>query len=190
MALDKNLSELPAGLPIPVDDGAANHLPGMQMPDIALPATMGGAVELSKREGRTVVFIYPRTGVPGAPSLADDWEMIPGARGCTPQSCSFRDQYAELKDAGAEVFGLSTQDTAFQREAVARLHLPFSLLSDAELRFTRALNLPTLIVSGITLLKRMGLVLRDGKIEHVFYPVFPPNEHADKTLRWLLVNPA
>lgn len=190
MALDKNLTELPVDLPVPVDDGAANHLPGLKMPDIALPATVGGAVELSKLEGRTVVFIYPRTGVPGTPSLADDWELIPGARGCTPQSCSFRDHHSELTDAGARVFGLSTQDTGFQREAVERLHLPFPLLSDTDLRLTRALNLPTMIVSGVTLLKRMGLVIRDGVIEHVSYPVFPPNDHAEVTLRWLLENAA
>jgi peroxiredoxin len=124
------------------------------------------------------------------PSFVEDWDLIPGARGCTPQNCGFRDHHGELEAAGARVFGLSTQDTGFQREAVERLHLPFSLLSDAELRLTRALNLPTMAVSGITLLKRMGLVIRDGVIEHVSYPVFPPNAHAETTLDWLKAHPA
>ncbi len=180
-----DLLNLPADLPVPEDDGAANHLQGQPVPDIALPATAGGAVELAKLKGRTIVYVYPRTGIPGEASLADDWDLIPGARGCTPQSCSFRDHHDEMARLGARVFGLSTQDTSFQRETVQRLHLPFSLLSDADLRLTRALNLPTLEVSGITLLKRMGLVIKDGVIEHVFYPVFPPNTHGEVVLGWL-----
>lgn len=191
--MSKNLLELPKDLPVPVDDGAAAHLPGLKVPDIALPSTVGGAVVLSKLSGRTVVYAYPRTGVPGEPPLDEDWEAIPGARGCTPQSCAFRDHHAELLAAGAQVFGLSTQDTAFQRAAVERLHLPFALLSDDRLELTRALNLPTFVAGTavrVTLTKRFTLVIRDGVIEHVFYPVFPPDKHAEDVLAWLRSNPA
>jgi len=136
----------PPGIPVPQDDGAARHLAGMKLPDLALPATRGGAINLALLPGRTVLYIYPRTGVPGV-DLPPGWDDIPGARGCTPQSCSFRDHFAELKALGvAHVFGLSTQDTDYQREAAERLHLPFPLLSDAELKFTRALDLPTFTV--------------------------------------------
>ena len=188
--MSKNLLELPPDLPVPEDDGAAAHLTGMEMPDLALPSTAGGAIVLSDFSGRSVVYAYPRTGVPGEKSLDENWEMIPGARGCTPQSCAFRDHHKELGDAGARVFGLSTQDTAFQRDAVERLHLPFQILSDDRLELTHALNLPTMVVGDVTLMKRFTLVVRDGKIEHVFYPVFPPNEHAEVVLDWLKSNPA
>jgi len=190
--MSKNLLELPNDLPVPQDDGAADHLAGMTMPDIALPSTVGGAVVLSALPGRTVVYAYPRTGVPGEPALDEDWEAIPGARGCTPQSCAFRDHHAELLEAGAQVFGLSTQDVAFQREAVERLHLPFALLSDDRLELTRALKLPTFVAGTsvrVTLTRRLTLVLRDGVIEHVFYPVFPPDGHAEDVLAWLRANP-
>lgn len=187
--MTKNLLELPPDLPVPEDDGAAAHLTGTQMPDVALPSTAGGSVVLSQFSGRTVVYAYPRTGVPGQPSLDENWEMIPGARGCTPESCAFRDQHMELGTAGARVFGLSTQDTAFQREAAQRLHLPFQLVSDDRLELTRALRLPTMVVADVTLMKRFTLVLRDGAIEHVFYPVFPPDKHAEVVLAWLRGNP-
>lgn len=179
---------LPTDLPEPVDDGAARHLAAMRMPAISLPATDGRDVSLAEPGPlpRTVVYAYPRTGRPGAATLTDDWDLIPGARGCTPESCAFRDHHAELRDAGAAVFGLSTQDTEYQREAAHRLGLPFPLLSDAALRLTAALSLPTFEVAGQTLLKRLTLVLRDGRIAHVFYPVFPPQEHAAEVLRWLL----
>lgn len=188
--MSKNLLELPADLPVPEDDGAAAHLTGMQLPGVALPSTAGGAVVLSRYAGRTVVYAYPRTGVPGEKSLDDNWEMIPGARGCTPESCAFRDHHKELAEAGARVFGLSTQDTAFQREAAERLHLPFQLLSDDRLELADALNLPTMVVADVTLMKRHTLVLRNGAIEHVFYPVFPPDKHAEVVLDWLRDNPA
>jgi peroxiredoxin len=176
---------LPPDLPVPQDDGAARHLPAMQLPDVALPATSGPAVNLSKLKGRTVVYIYPRTGVPGV-DAPPGWDDIPGARGCTPQSCGFRDHFAELKALGvAHVVGLSTQDTAYQREAAERLHVPFPILSDAELKFARALRLPTFSVAGMTLLKRMALVIADGKIEKVFYPVFPSDQNAAEVVAWL-----
>jgi peroxiredoxin len=180
-----NPNVLPPGIPAPQDDGGARHLPGMSLPDIALPATGGGSVNLSTLKGRTVVYIYPRTGVPGT-DLPPGWDEIPGARGCTPQSCSFRDHFGELKTLGvAQLFGLSTQDTAYQQEAVSRLHLPFAILSDEKLALARALRLPTFTTSGMTLLKRMALVIDDGKIAHVFYPVFPPDKSAEEVIAWL-----
>lgn len=188
-AVTKNLLELPSDLPVPEDDGAAAHLTGTRMPDVALPSTAGGAIVLSQLSGRAVVYAYPRTGVPGEQALDENWETIPGARGCTPQSCAFRDHHHELRDAGARVFGLSTQDTAFQREAAERLHLPFTLLSDDRLELTRALKLPVMVVADVTLMKRFTLVLDDGAIEHVFYPVFPPDKHAEVVLAWLRENP-
>jgi peroxiredoxin/catechol 2,3-dioxygenase-like lactoylglutathione lyase family enzyme len=176
---------LPANIPAPQDDGAARHLPGMALPDLPLPATRNGAFNLSTLAGRTVLYIYPRTGVPGV-DLPPGWDEIPGARGCTPQSCSFRDHFAELKGLGVDqVFGLSTQDTDYQREAAERLHLPFPILSDAELKFTRALKLPTFTVPGMTLLKRMVFVIDDGVISEVFYPVFPPDKSAAEVVAWL-----
>jgi peroxiredoxin len=157
------------------------------VPAIALPATDGRRLRLDEAGElpTTVVYAYPRTGRPGEASLVEDWDSIPGARGCTPESCAFRDHHAELGAAGAEVFGLSTQDAADQREAAERLHLPFALLSDAGLELTGALGLPTFEVAGQTLLRRLTLVLRDGAIEHVFYPVFPPDRHAGEVLSWL-----
>lgn len=174
-------------IPAPIDDGAARHLEGAHLPDIALPATDGSHVSLARRGGRLVVFAYPRTGEPGKPALAEDWDMIPGARGCTPQACAFRDLHHELIAAGATgVFGLSTQDTGYQLEAVKRLHLPFSLLSDAKLTLTKALRLPTMDVAGLTLMKRLALIIDDGRIGKVFYPVFPPDRNASDVRSWLL----
>jgi len=172
-------------IPAPQDDGKARHLRGMTMPAVALPATDGRTVDLSKLSGRTVVYAYPRTGKPGVPNPSG-WDMIPGARGCSPQSCAFRDHFAELQRLGvAQLFGLSTQDTAYQAEAAARLHLPFPLLSDAGLALTRALRLPTFEVDGMTLLKRLTLVIDGGRIAHVFYPVFPPDQNAAAVVEWL-----
>ncbi len=176
---------LPPDIPVPQDDGGARHLTGMALPDLALPATSGPPVNLSKLAGRVIVYVYPRTGVPGV-DAPPGWDDIPGARGCTPQSCSFRDHYAELKALGvAQVFGLSTQDSDYQREAAQRLHLPFPILSDAALNLTRAINLPTFSTAGMTLLKRMALVIDDGTIAKVFYPVFPPDKNAAEVIAWL-----
>ena len=176
---------LPPNIPAPQDDGGAKHLPGAMLPDLALPATDGSTVNLSALKGRTVVYIYPRTGVPGV-DAPPGWDDIPGARGCTPQSCGFRDHSAELKRLGvAQLFGLSTQDTTYQQEAVTRLHLPFPILSDRTLSLTTALWLPTFVTSGMTLLKRMAMVIDDGKITKVFYPVFPPDKNAEEVVAWL-----
>jgi peroxiredoxin len=178
-------------IPAPVDDGAARHLVGTTIPPLALMATDDTSVMLSALPGRTVVFGYPRTGEPGKIGLVDDWDMIPGARGCTPQTCAFRDLFAELKAAGAaHVFGLSTQDNTYQTEMASRLHLPFPVLSDSELLLTEALRLPTMQVAGLTLIKRLALVVDDGRITHVFYPVFPPDRNAGDVLEWLKHNPA
>src|SRR4051812_5199142 len=172
-------------IPAPEDDGAARHLRGLSLPSIALSATDGSIVDLSRPPGRTIVFAYPRTGRPGVPNPSG-WDMIPGARGCSPQSCAFRDHYAELKRFGvSQVFGLSTQDTDYQREAAERLHLPFPLLSDAGLELARALRLPTFEVDGITLLKRVTLVIDAGRITQIFYPVFPPDSNAAVVVDWL-----
>jgi peroxiredoxin len=180
-----NPNFLPPDIPVPQDDGRARHLTGAKLPDLALPATSGGAVNLSKLKGRTVVYIYPRTGVPGV-DPPPGWDQIPGARGCTPQSCGFRDHFAELKTLGvSHVFGLSTQDTAYQREAAERLHLPFPILSDAELNFSLNLHLPMFMAAGMTLLARMALVIDNGVILKVFYPVFPPDKNAEEVIGWL-----
>ncbi len=189
MTEPSNLMQLPTDLPIPEDDGACAHLTGMAVPAIALPSTAGGLVNLAEAAAmRTIVYVYPRTGRPGEPR-PPGWNDIPGARGCTPQSCAFRDHHAELAALGAEIYGLSTQTTDFQQEAVARLHLPFPLLSDSELSFAQALDLPLFHWEGKSLIKRLTLVLRDGRIEHVFYPVFPPDENAETVIAWLTAHP-
>jgi peroxiredoxin (alkyl hydroperoxide reductase subunit C) len=172
-------------IPAPADDGAARHLAGMRLPAISLPATDGTMVDLSALGGTVVVYAYPRTGKPGIEN-PDGWDLIPGARGCTPQSCAFRDLFGELKTLGVDrLFGLSTQSTAYQAEAADRLHLPFPILSDESFRLTEALRLPTFETSGMKLLKRLTLVIADGVIEHVFYPVFPPDRNAGDVATWL-----
>ena len=176
---------LPANLPRPVDDGAANHLRGMILPRLALRSTAGQMVYLSDPGSLiTVVFCYPMTGVPGK-ALPEGWDMIPGARGCTPQTCAFRDLHREFVDLGARVFGLSTQTTEYQREMVTRLHVPFEILSDNQFALCDALRLPTFEVDGSRLLKRLTLVVEHGQINAVFYPVFPPNQNANEVLQWL-----
>lgn len=182
--MTSNFTELPKDLPVPLDDGAADHLKGMRVSNIALPATDGSTVELASLKGRFVIYIYPMTGRPGVP-LPNGWDMIPGARGCTPQSCSFRDHYKELSNLNTNVVGLSTQETEYQREARDRLHLPFQLLSDSTLQLKRAMRLPTFSVHGLELYKRLTLITEAGKIEKVFYPVFPPDKNADEVLAWL-----
>ena len=188
MARSDNLYELPANLPVPQDDGACDHLTGMSVPSVRLESTAGRVIDLSTLAGRSVVYCYPRTGKPDV-EMPKGWNDIPGARGCTPESCGFRDHFQELQALGANVFGLSTQESDYQREAAKRLHLPFEILSDAELTFVRALRLPTFDIEGMTLIKRITLILRDGKIEKVFYPVFPPDIHAAEVVAWLTTNP-
>ena len=177
-------------IPAPQDDGAARHLIGAALPPVNLLATNDAMVTLAELSGRTVVFGYPRTGEPGKIALVDDWDMIPGARGCTPQTCAFRDLFADVRAAGAQhVFGLSTQSNAYQSEMAGRLHLPFPVLSDEALELTHALNLPTMEVAGLVMIKRLALIVDDGRITHVFYPVFPPDRNAGDVLAWLKANP-
>lgn len=185
-----DLHQLPAGLPVPVDDGACRHLPGLALPPVALPSTRGGTIRLDRPASRfTVIYCYPRTGLPDLepPGGLAAWDAIPGMRGCTPQTCAYRDHYAELRALGAEVYGLSTQDSAYQREMTARLHVPFAVLSDADLDFTRALRLPTERVAGQTLLRRLTLLAEGGRIAEVLYPVFPPDADAGRVADWLRV---
>ena len=177
--------QLPANLPVPLDDGACDHLPGMKFPGIALRSTKGRMVNLAEANtGRIIVYAYPRTGAPGV-QVPSNWDAIPGARGCTPQSCSMRDHYKDVKALGAEIYGLSTQTPDYQKEMADRLHLPFEVLSDADFKLTHALHLPTFEFDGMTLIKRLTLVIKDGKIEKVFYPVFPPDKHGEQVVAWL-----
>jgi peroxiredoxin len=181
----EDLYALPADLPVPVDDGAALHLPGQLLPPLRLPSTAGREVQLDALgSGWTVLYCYPRTGRPDEPG-PPAWDAIPGARGCTPQACSYRDHHAEVHALGAQVFGLSTQPTAYQQEMAQRLHLPYEVLSDAEFRLTEALALPTFEAGGMRLLKRLTLLIRAGRIEACFYPVFPPDADAGHVLAWL-----
>lgn len=179
-----DISVLPPDLPVPVDDGGSDHLPGMRLPAIPLRSTSGRDVVLASLPGWTVVYSYPRTGEDGL-APPPGWNEIPGARGCTPQTCGFRDHYRELTEVGAAVFGMSTQTPEYQREMVERLHVPFEVLSDAELAMVHALRLPTFRFREMTLVKRLTMFLRDGVIEHVIYPVFPPDRSAEEAVRWL-----
>ena len=176
-----NLNQLPTDLPVPQDDGACNHLVGMPLPNVALLATDGSMVNLSQLAGRLVIYCYPMTGQPNVP-LPEGWDQIPGARGCTPQSCAFRDHYQELQALHANVFGLSVQSTEYQREMATRLHLPFQVLSDEQYQFQKALKLPTFVAAGMTLLKRVTLISHQGRIEAVHYPIFP----SDSDPAWVL----
>ncbi len=179
-----SFTELPTGLPIPVDDGACDHLAGVRLPSVLLPSSTGRSVDLAADPGLVVGYFYPMTGRPGEP-LPDGWDAIPGARGCTPQACGFREHSRELARFGATVFGISTQSTAEQAEAAARLHLPFELLSDERLELATALELPLFEVGGRRLIRRLTLVLVGGRVERVFYPVFPPDTHAAVLVAWL-----
>jgi peroxiredoxin len=178
---------LPEGLPVPADDGAADHLPGLELPDLTLPSSSGpvGLADLARK--RLVLYVYPRTGKPGEPMLPG-WDDIPGARGCTPQSCGFRDHAAELGAFGARVAGLSAQSRADQVEFAERNRMPFPVVSDERLELARVLGLPTFEVEGLTLYKRLALVAEDGRIVKVFYPVFPPDRNASDVLEWLRIH--
>lgn len=167
-----NVYEIPPGLPIPQDDGSTDHLKGLRLPNVSLKATNGTTINFGDIFSRLVIYCYPMTGQPNV-ALPDGWDQIPGARGCTPQSCSFRDHYQELQALGAEVVGLSVQTTEYQKEMVDRLHLPFPVVSDSDYQFQKALNMPTFIAAGMTLLKRVTLIANHGVIEAVHYPIFP-----------------
>ena len=182
MAHSRDLHALPPNLPVPAADGRAAHLPGTALPALSLVATTGEHIDLSRIGGRAVVFAYPRTGQPNAPPLVPDWDLIPGARGCTPHTCSFRDLARDFAELDCRVFGLSTQDAPYQRELAERLHLPFPVLSDADLALTHALRLPTLTVAGQVLIARLAWIQLDGIIEDVVYPVFPPDRNGAEML--------
>jgi peroxiredoxin len=183
--MSADYSQLPADLPVPEDDGAADHLAGMALPRLRLPSTLGEAVDLAElANGLLVTYVYPRTGTPGEP-LPAGWDDIPGARGCTPQSCAYRDNLAEFASLGATVIGISAQSSEEQAEFAEREHIPFPLLSDSELSLANELRLPTFEADGMTLYKRLTLVAKEGKIAKVFYPVFPPDRNAAEVLSWL-----
>ncbi len=170
---------------MPKDDGAADHLTDLTLPNIKLSSTCGGIINVGSLEGWSVLFFYPMTGQPDHP-LPEGWDKIPGARGCTPQSCAFRDLSRELNDKGvSNVYGISTQATDYQREVVNRLHLPFQLLSDADLKLASQLRLPTFEVNGQVLLKRLTLVLYNAKAKGVFYPVFPPDQNPAEVIEFM-----
>jgi len=179
-----DITFLPAGLPVPIDDGLTAHLEGMHLPDVALVSTSGGIVNLTAIQHRLVIYVYPLTGRPGL-ALPEGWDAIPGARGCTPQACDFSNHYLELQQLNATVFGLSSQTTDYQSELKNRLHLPFDLLSDATLQLRDALQLPVFQADGRLLYKRLTLIAEHNVISKVFYPVFPPNQNARHVLDWL-----
>lgn len=182
-----NLNELPDNLPIPTDDGAADGLVAKALPGIVLPATDGNRINLQNLSDIAVFYIYPMTGRPDTP-LPDNWDEIPGARGCTPQSCGFRDHHEELRGYGANVFGVSVQNTDYQIEAKTRLDLPFELLSDTELQLKRVMGLPTFEANGVELYKRITLIVQYGVIQKCFYPIFPPGDNANDVIAWLKAN--
>ena len=188
--MTQDYTTLPANLPVPQDDGAADHLLGAELPHLKLPSTAGGELDLRQESDRTLVlYIYPRTGTPGQP-LPPGWDDIPGARGCTPESCAFRDHAAEIEQLGARVLGLSAQPLGEQHEFAQRVGLPYPILSDPELELAKALRLPTFEVAAMTLYKRITLIVRGGRIVHFFYPVFPPDRNAAAVVEWLSANPA
>jgi peroxiredoxin len=190
--MTQDYRSLPPNLPAPADDGAADHLTGMEVPALRLPSTLGGEVDLAEAAsgpGRLVVYVYPRTGTPGEP-LPEGWDEIPGARGCTPQSCAFRDHVGEFAAHGATLLGVSAQSPKDQAEFAAREAIPYPLLSDEGLALARELHLPMFEAGGLTLYKRLTFVARAGRIEHVLYPVFPPDRNAADVLAWLAAAPA
>jgi peroxiredoxin len=183
------LDRLPPNLPVPQDDGGCRHLVGMRLPDLELASTRNRRVNLAKVTARrVVVYAYPMTGRPGV-TLPAGWDEIPGARGCTLETCGFRDHHADLATLQTEVYGVSVQTTEYQQEMVTRLKVPFEVLSDAQMTLVRALKLPTFTAGGMTLIKRLTIVASAGRIEHVFYPVFPPDTHAEEVIGWLRAHP-
>jgi peroxiredoxin len=179
-----NLSQLPDDLPVPQDDGSTDHLNGLRLPQISLRSTSGKDIDLGQIKGKLVIYCYPMTGQPNV-ALPDGWDQIPGARGCTPQSCAFRDHYQELQALGAQVIGLSVQSTEYQKEMADRLHLPFPVVSDRDYQSQKALNIPTFVAGGMTLPKRVTLIANDGVIVGVHYPIFPSDSDASWVIDFL-----
>jgi peroxiredoxin len=183
-----NIYELPPNLPIPQVDGGASHLVGLKLPDIGLKSTNGVEVNLARLAGTLVLYCYPMTGQPNV-ALPSGWDDIPGARGCTPQTCAYRDLNQDMQRLGATIFGISTQDCAYQLEMAQRLHLPFDILGDSALHFAKALRLPLMEVAGMPLMKRVTMIVRDGIIVKTHYPIFPTHEDAPRVLQWLIDHP-
>lgn len=181
------LIKVPSDLPVPEDDGACKHLIGSPVPPIEMTSTSGRLINLASQTGWVVIYCYPMTGRPGQ-AIPDGWASIPGAAGCTPQSCSFRDSHDEIKSFGASVFGMSAQTAEDQIEAVQRLQLPYELLSDNALLFAQTLGLPVFEAGGMRLLKRVTLIVKKGMVAKYFYPVFPPDKNANEVLSWLRVH--
>lgn len=181
----KNLTQLPDNLPVPIDDGACDHLEGMNFPSLLLRTTTDREVDLSQGKGVVIVFFYPMIGDPDSPPMAD-WNEIPGARGCTPQSCSYRDNFDQLTELGATVYGASSQAIEEQRAAVVRLSLPFELLNDSGFKLTDSLELPAFDYRNNKMIRRVTLIVIDGVIRKVFYPVFPPDQNVDNVIAWLI----
>ena len=180
----KSFLDLPDNLPEPIDDGAANHLLGMKIPNVSLKSTNGSIVNLSELKGKTIIFCYPMTGVPGV-ALPEGWDEIPGARGCTPQVCSYRDKFSVLETLSTNVFGISTQNSEYQKELHNRLELPYEILSDSELKFQVSVNLPVFNIENKVLLNRITLLVEEGIISKVHYPVFPSNKDVDWAIKEL-----
>ncbi|HEY9278101.1 MAG TPA: peroxiredoxin [Methylotenera sp.] len=178
------LTSLPAGLPIPVDDGLAAHLEGLKLPDVSFVSTSGELVNLSRYQQKLVIYVYLLTGRPDV-ALPEGWDEIPGARGCTPQACDFSNHYQELQALNTVVYGLSSQSTGYQSELKNRLHLPFDLLSDSDFFLRNILRLPTFKVNELLLYKRLTLIAEQAVIQKVFYPVFPPDQNARQVIDWL-----
>ena len=178
------LTDIPQDLPIPIDDGKCNHLTNSYLPDVILNSTKDEKINLSKLQGLWVLYFYPMTGRPDV-KLPDGWNEIPGARGCTPQSCSFKDNFEKLKSLNANVYGISTQSTNYQKEVKERLHLPYEILSDENLELTKKLDLPTFEIENMILTKRVTLICKDGEIVKFFYPVFPPDKNVDEVISWI-----
>ena len=175
----------PSVLPVPVDDGAAAHLAGSTVPSLRLTSTIGGELDLSAAAAELlVVYVYPRTGHPGDP-LPEGWDEIPGARGCTPQSCAFRDHVQDLAGYGASVIGISAQSPDDQSEFAEREHIPYPLLSDSDLQLADRLGLPTFEAAGMRLYRRLTFIASEIRIEKVFYPVCPPERNASEVLAWI-----
>ncbi len=189
--MTNNYKTLPEELPVPIDDGEAAHLEGLQLPDISLPTTSGQhfSFDTNSNPEKLVIYVYPLTGQPDV-ALPDGWDEIPGTRGCTPQACDFSDHYQQFKNLNTQVFGLSTQTTEYQSALKNRLHLPFDLLSDSDFKLKKALSLPTFQVGKLILYKRLTLIIENNMIKKVFYPVFPPNQHASQVLDWLKCHPS
>lgn len=187
--MGNDYASLPPDLPAPEDDGAADHLPGCSVPSLALTSTKGGVANLAElAQGRLVAYVYPRTGTPGQPSPIG-WDDIPGARGCTPQSCAYRDSLAEFERLGTSLVGISAQNSEEQREFAEREHIPFPLLNDCGLRLAKHLGLPTFEAGGMTLYRRLTLITEAATVVKVFYPVFPPDRDAAGVLSWLAAHP-